>query len=60
MFLGLLRKMSVGKKLLNSVDACVDDMLIGVEAVHPGLSVNTKARIVMINRVSSLYIYNHG
>uniref|UniRef100_A0A1B6D265 Triokinase/FMN cyclase n=2 Tax=Clastoptera arizonana TaxID=38151 RepID=A0A1B6D265_9HEMI len=42
--------MSVGKKLLNSPETCVDEMLHGVEVLYPSLSVNTKARIVMINK----------
>lgn len=40
--------MNPGKKLINSVDSCVDDMLKGLVSCHPGLDLHAKRRVVLI------------
>lgn len=45
------------KKLINSPNSCVDDMLDGIRVAFPGLSVNTSARIVMRCQVNEILIF---
>ncbi|XP_049773452.1 triokinase/FMN cyclase-like [Schistocerca cancellata] len=40
--------MDPGKKLINSVDSCVDDMLKGLVSCHPGLDLHEKRRVVLV------------
>ncbi|CAG2053598.1 unnamed protein product [Timema podura] len=42
--------MSTGKKLINTVDTCVADMLSGITLALPGLSLHTSKRVILVNR----------
>ncbi|GLH07415.1 Bifunctional ATP-dependent dihydroxyacetone kinase/FAD-AMP lyase (Cyclizing) [Gryllus bimaculatus] len=44
---GRQEKMAVCKKLVNSPDACVDEMLAGVAAAFPGLDLHAAHRVLL-------------
>lgn len=42
--------MGIGKKIINSPETCVDDMLRGIQNTFPSLIVDISSRIIMVNK----------